>query len=119
MLLLTESCCCSLLVLVVSAAAGWAQGQPAEFVCAAVSQDGGLRPGRRAVALGGASWFAFAWESSFTAVSSSTATSRCLTCRPLAVVLQGMWHVFQASLEVPEAQEAAQEMATFFKQHLQ
>lgn len=52
-------------------------------------------------------------------VSSSTATSRCLTGRPFAVVLQGMWHVFQASLEVPEAQEAAQEMATFFKQHLQ
>lgn len=31
---------------------------------------------------------------------------------------EGMWHVFQASLEVPEAQQAAQEMAAFFKQHL-
>lgn len=37
----------------------------------------------------------------------------------VAVLPQGMWHVFQASLEVPEAQEAAQEMAKFFRQHLQ
>jgi hypothetical protein len=30
-----------------------------------------------------------------------------------------MWHVFQANLQVPEAQQAAQELAQFFKQHLQ
>jgi hypothetical protein len=53
---------------------------------------------------------------------SSTAVKQCpLTCLRLMLLLllQGMWHVFQASLEVPEAQEAAQEMAAFFKQHLQ
>jgi hypothetical protein len=34
-------------------------------------------------------------------------------------MLQGMWHVFQATLNVPEAEEAAEEMAQFFKKHLQ
>jgi acetyl esterase/lipase len=36
----------------------------------------------------------------------------------LLLLLQGMWHVFQATPHVPEAQQAAQEMADFFKQHL-
>jgi acetyl esterase/lipase len=31
---------------------------------------------------------------------------------------EGMWHVFQASLDVPEAQEANREMAKFLVKHL-
>jgi hypothetical protein len=44
-----------------------------------------------------------------------------LTTAPVvsSLMLQGMWHVFQATLNVPEAQEAAAEMAQFLQKRLQ
>ncbi|WIA36538.1 hypothetical protein OEZ86_007831 [Tetradesmus obliquus] len=55
-------------------------------------------------------------------LSLATILHRKLTSVGVASVLspwEGMWHVFQASLDVPEAQEAQRELAKFLVKHLE